>query len=186
MPYSSSVFDRKIERLLRKLAPKRLLDVGAGAGKYGKLAKRAVPRAHLTAVEVEIDYVRRFRLRSVYDVVWTMSAVDLIRPEHFERQFDVVTIGDTLEHFRKSDGIDLLNYLVYRCKWLVVQFPVAYLQDAVDGYASEAHISIWGETDFAGFDCTSTIASGQQRLLVLKGFLRHPLSVAAVDAALHK
>ena len=41
---------------------------------------------------------------------------------------DVVIIGDCIEHLRKSIGLDLINYFVYRCKYIIIIFPSKYIQ----------------------------------------------------------
>src|SRR3989344_7453428 len=152
MPYSSFIFDKSIEEIIRLLKPETLLDLGAGAGKYGELAKKINSSIKLTAVEIEKDYIKNFKLPSIYDEVWNISATDLINPKYYDQIFDVIMIGDIIEHLRKSDGIDLLNFLIYRSRWIAVQFPHRYLQNSVEGYHSEAHISVWSAKDFDSFE----------------------------------
>src|SRR3989338_7996016 len=110
MPYSSFVFDKSIEEIIRLLKPQTLLDLGTGAGKYGELAKKISPSTKLTAIEIEKDYIKKFRLLSIYDEVWNISVTDLINPKYYDSNFDVIMIGDIIEHLNKSDGIDLLNF----------------------------------------------------------------------------
>jgi hypothetical protein len=44
------------------------------------------------------------------------------------RTYDAVILGDCIEHMRKSVGLDLLNFLVYRSSIIVVKFPVQMIQ----------------------------------------------------------
>jgi hypothetical protein len=53
---------------------------------------------------------------------------------------------------RKSVGLDLLNFLVYRSKLIIVKFPLQMIQNAWQGHKSEAHLSVWSEHDFHGMD----------------------------------
>ena len=62
MPYSSSIFDKSIEEIIRLLKPESFLDLGAGAGKYGELVKKINSSIKLTAVEIEKDYIKNFKL----------------------------------------------------------------------------------------------------------------------------
>ncbi len=182
MPYSSFVFDNAIAEAIRLVKPKTFLDVGAGAGKYGAMVKRISPGAKTIAIELEKDYIEKFNLRSVYSDVWTMSATDIIQPKYFDEVFDVVMLGDVLEHLKKSCGIDLINFFVYRCRWMVIEFPDRYLQNSVDGYAAEAHISAWSESDFESFERTKMIAKDTQRLIVIRGYHENSITTKEMEA----
>jgi len=186
MPYSSFVFDPVISRFLEKIQPKTFLDIGAGAGKYGELIKKLDSNVLSTAVELEDDYIKKFNLNSIYDEVWNMSATDLIAPKYYEKTFDVVMVGDVIEHLKKSDGVDLLNFLVYRSRWIILQFPHQYLQNAVDGYEAEAHIAVWADDDLAVFEKTKMWSKDTQRLVMIRGYLENGVSVKAVEDALEK
>jgi hypothetical protein len=186
MPYSSPLFDSSIKEIVKLLNPVTVLDIGAGAGKYGELIKDVLPTASTTAIEIEADYIERFSLKSIYGQVWNMNVGDLISPKYYELNFDLVMIGDIIEHLRKSDGLDLINYLVYRSKWILIEFPHHYLQNAVDGYSSEAHISVWGEIDFKIFDATSLYKNDGQRFIVVKGYLDDSVQLEEVEKILAK
>ncbi len=89
--------------------------------------------------------------------------INLIRPKYFDSRFDIVMAGNIFEHLRKSESIDLLNFLIYRSRWIIVEFPHRYLQNAVDGYGSEAHISVWADNVFFRLKelvCTQKIHNG--------------------------
>ena len=186
MPYSSFIFDRSIEEIIRLLKPETLLDLGAGAGKYGELAKKINQSIKLTAVEIEKDYIKNFKLPSIYDEVWNISATDLINPKYYDSNFDVIMIGDIIEHLKKSDGIDLLNFLIYRCRWIILEFPNRYLQNSVDGYHSEAHISVWTKDDLISFERTRLYEKDTQRLVVLRGYLENQMSIADIESLINK
>ena len=184
MPYSSFIFDKSIEEIIRLLKPQIFLDLGAGAGKYGELVKKISPSTKLTAVEIQRDYIKKFRLPSIYNEVWNISVTDLINPKYYDSNFDVIMIGDIIEHLKKSDGIDLLNFLIYRCRWIILEFPHHYLQNSVDGYHSEAHISVWTKDDFVSFERTQLYEKDTQRLVVLRGYLENKTSVADVESVI--
>ncbi len=186
MPYSSFIFDKSIEEIIRLLKPETILDLGAGAGKYGELARKINPSIKLTAVEIEQDYVKKFNLSSIYDEVWNISVTDLINPKYYDSAFDVVMIGDIIEHLKKSDGIDLLNFLIYRCRWIILEFPYRYLQNSVDGYHSEAHISVWTKNDFISLERTPLYEKDTQRLILLRGYLENKMTVADIESLINK
>jgi SAM-dependent methyltransferase len=113
MPYSDFVFDREVEGLIESMLPRSVLDIGPGAGKYGKmiqgLRSRGVDIPHLAAIEIDASYVEQFELNGIYDVVQVGDATSLpdIGPDAC---WDLVILGDVLEHFRKSRGVVLLDY----------------------------------------------------------------------------
>lgn len=151
MPFSDAAFDMEVELYFRLTGHETVLDIGPGEGKYGKLLRGARPDARLIGIELDADYVAEYKLRDLYDEVWVMDAGDLINDAN--RVFDAVIIGDCIEHMRKSVGLDLLNFLVYRSKVILVKFPLQMLQNAWEGHASEAHLSVWSKNDFNGMDC---------------------------------
>lgn len=171
MPYSSTIFDRKICDLLVEIKPKTVYDIGAGAGKYGLLLKKNFPNTYSIGIELDREYIKQFKLEKSYCEIWNIAAEDLISPRYYDFDFDTVILGDIIEHLKKSDGIDLLNFLIYRTRWILIQYPVKYIQNTVDGKSQEAHISIWGDRDFAQFEVQKKFSQKSQRLILLKGFL---------------
>lgn len=149
MPGSSQLLDDHIRNVIRRAEGTRFLDLGCGAGKYGWFTKEIRPEATIEGYEIDASYVDRFGLSQWYDTVHVASCMDVL--DRVDDTWDLVTIGDCIEHLRKSDGIDLINFLVYRCKYLLVCWPDQFLQGAVDGHRHEAHISVWTPSDFAPF-----------------------------------
>jgi len=82
--------------------------------------------------------------------------------------------------------MDLLNFLIYRSRWIIVQFPYRFLQNASGGYNSEAHISVWAESDFLSFERTRMYVKDTQRLIVLRGYLENAISVEKIELALEE
>ena len=65
MPYSSTIFDESIKRILEVISPREVLDLGAGAGKYGKMVKENFNTRKCIAVEIDEDYIERFNLKTL-------------------------------------------------------------------------------------------------------------------------
>ncbi len=172
MPYSSTLLDTKIENILKKIKPETVYDIGAGAGKYGLMIKEKINSVkNLIAIEIDRDYIEKFKLKEIYTEVKNMSVNNLISEDFYDTNFDTVIIGDCIEHLKKSEGIDLLNFLVYRSKWILVQYPVKYLQNTFEGKHQEAHISVWGDNDFISFDIEKKLVAGQQKFVLIKGYI---------------
>lgn len=150
MPFSATEFDREIELYFRLTHHDSVVDIGPGEGKYGRMLRRLNGNTRLIGVEHDADYVEQYKLRDLYDEVWVSDAAELMN--ELDRNFDAVIMGDCIEHMRKSIGLDLLNFLVYRSKIIMVKFPLQMLQNAWQGHKSEAHVSVWSEHDFRGMD----------------------------------
>jgi SAM-dependent methyltransferase len=157
MPFSAPVFDESIKALLARMAPASVLDIGPGAGKYGRivndLRREGTKIARLVALEIDPQYIEQFELGKIYDEVRCGSAADL--PDgRSDEAFDLVILGDVLEHLRKSDGLDLVDFLFYRVKYMLLVIPIDYVQGAWEGHPHEAHISTWYPEDFDRYKAT--------------------------------
>lgn len=158
------------------MAPSRALDVGAGSGKYGRLLRRAASGCEVVALEADPSHPDRFALSDVYRRVEVCDAARWWRTNS-EETFDLVVVGDCLQHLPKSDGQDLLNAMVYRCAWLVVLVPEFIVQGAVDGADSAVHRSVWSERDMHWHDLWAWDNTRAISLFLLRGYLPSPLSI---------
>ena len=178
MPYSAVVFDQTIAALIAKMAPTSVLDIGPGAGKYGLIVKAlrelGVEIESLAAVEIDESYIEQFKLNDIYDMV-QLGDASMLPDVGPDAQWDLVILGDVLEHFRKSRGTDLIEYLYYRTKYIILVVPIDYIQGAWEGHHAEAHISTWYPADFARYkaSCFSSMSgSGSEIQLILINGLR--------------
>src|SRR5689334_18537549 len=83
-----------ISHEIARLRPATVLDVGPGQGTYADLLRQVTPSAHWSAVEVFAPYVDTYGLAAKYDRVEVVDIRDFSWPQHF----DVVILGDVLEH----------------------------------------------------------------------------------------
>lgn len=169
MPYSGFVFDQEVRDFLAKNSFNNYLDIGCGAGKYGKFIKELVPQAHVHGIEVCARYIEEFSLHSIYNVITQQNINEFIR-SNLEYTTDIVIIGDCIEHLWKSDGLNLINFLVYRCKYMILIFPSELVQFSELGEKHENHISVWSEHDFTPFRYQYS-KKGCMNLCVLEGYL---------------
>ena len=169
MPYSNSTFDQAIKDFIINHRMTKYLDIGAGAGKYGSMIKKAIPLAFVEAVEIDKKYIIEFQLHKIYNTIHNCDINNFIddNPDYVT---DVVIIGDCIEHLRKSIGLDLINYFVYRCKYIIIIFPSKYIQYSWCGHSHEAHISVWSEKDFVNFD-HSFIKQNQMNMVIIRGYI---------------
>ena len=175
MPYSDATFDAEAEAFLRHNPHPRYLDIGPGAGKYGQMIKRLFPAATVEAIEADSSYISRFHLKSIYDKVYVGRA-EAFFDKHPRYTTDIAIIGDTIEHLKKSDGIDLLHELVYRTRWIVVIFPNKVVQYDWEGHVSEVHRSVWAPQDFSSFDFRHK-RRGYMNFVTVRGYIGDPRAV---------
>jgi len=169
MPHSDPSFDEQIKELIETSNFENFLDIGPGAGKYGKMIRSVFPDARIEAVEVNNTYIQEFNLTEIYDNILNENIGGFIEA-HPDYKADLVIIGDCIEHLRKSVGVDLINYFLYRSKKSIVVFPHKYVQYSWQGNVNEAHISVWSDKDFENFDF-DYYKNGFMRLSVVTGYL---------------
>ena len=149
MPFSLPAFDALVGQHLRQLAPARVLDVGAGAGKHGKLVRAHLPAAHLEGVEPTESYHAKFALSEIYHRLYPLS-IQAFLQEHSRQTYDLVIIGDVLEHLFRSEALDVLDCLLYRTTWLLALWPTNMPQnDEYDNNKYEIHKSNFKLADLA-------------------------------------
>ena len=136
MPYSDNSNTEWMRWLLEQLQPQSIIDIGAGAGKYGQLSKEILPGCHTTAVEIWAPYAIQFGLDKIYDRVDICDA----RIYPFQ-EVDLVIMGDVLEHMTKEDALALWERISKVAKNAVISIPIVhYPQDEYEGNPYEIHI----------------------------------------------
>jgi len=165
MPSSRPNTIATVIHLVRQLKPRSILDVGVGFGKWGHLF-----REYTDIVEAEADPARYERQnwqvkidgieghaayvtemhRYLYDQIHVGDACDLIRKLP---AYDLIFMGDIIEHFEKEDGRQLLREAFEKCNKAVIvttpKFETA--QSERCGNELERHRSLWSAADFGKF-----------------------------------
>lgn len=150
MPFSSNTFDSLLVDHVNKLSPETILDVGAGAGKNGKLIRNFY-KGTLDAIEPYRDSIQEYSLGKIYNNIYQLGLKDYL--DHYSHnRYDLIIFGDILEHLYKSQVIDYLDYLVYRTKWIIIIWPTNLVQDDTLGSIYEIHRSNFNLKDLSDFD----------------------------------
>lgn len=170
MPYSDSRLDNIVKQMLQKLAPKTILDIGPGYGKYSRLVREVLPpETIIEAVEIDKSYIKKFNLTEHYNKVHNLPVQKFIE-DGIDKNYDLIIFGDVIEHLKKSEGIDAVNFFVYRSKNILIQWPHGYIQNTWEGREHEAHISVWGKSDFLNFDY-KWYEKDYMRLVLINGYV---------------
>lgn len=135
MPFSTPVFKLEtVDYLKGKFdSSSTILDVGAGAGYYSKHLKDLFP--NMDAVEIYERYIPMFNLLEKYNNVWVADILT------FEFDFyNIILLGDVLEHISEHDGINLVKRLYGKCDELVIAIPFNAPQGPWGGNIYETHL----------------------------------------------
>jgi 2-polyprenyl-3-methyl-5-hydroxy-6-metoxy-1,4-benzoquinol methylase len=161
VPYSDDSGRSYVAEILGRLSPSRVLDVGPGAGAYGRLVRQVLTVDVLDAVEAWEPYVERFALLDIYDAV---TIEDVRKVTKFD--YDLVIFGDVLEHMSRDDAVAVYGLARAQAKAVIVSMPIIhYPQGEEEGNPFEAHVvdhwhhedilaAFEGLTEFRLFDVT--------------------------------
>lgn len=110
-----------------------ILDIGCGHGFYFKLLNHHFKK--FDAVEIWEPYIEEYKLNDLYDNVFNVNILDF----EFD-YYDIIIMGDILEHLSREDASNLLNKIKDKCKELIVVVPYYLPQDEVFGNKYEIHL----------------------------------------------
>jgi len=148
MPFSTDIFNGLIENHIKKINPQSILDVGAGAGKYGKLIKSILPSANVEGIEPTLQYLVDYKLNDTYNKIHSTTIKDFANKNPRNR-YNIVIFGDVLEHFFRSEAIDYIDYFLYRSDWVFVLWPTFMPQDDAMDNSYEIHKSNFNLIDLS-------------------------------------
>lgn len=124
-----------------------ILDVGAGNGKWGKLIRSWVPGMHanvqrLVALEICSAYAKDYRLADIYDEV---LVVDLRQYTGWDNGYDVIILGDVLEHVCRADALKLIGQLRRTTARVYLTVPISKCAQNGSIYKNshETHLDQW-------------------------------------------
>jgi len=159
MPSSQIENISTITGWIAALDPCSILDVGVGFGKYGVLTREYTDVRHGRYKKddwsVVIDGIEIFEpyfnpVWQVYNRVYCQDALALL--PHL-KNYELVLLGDVIEHFRKKEGRRLLDACMRMATLaVIVSTPLGpYPQGALCGNEHERHLSEWTPRDFEGW-----------------------------------
>ena len=177
MPTSDTNQVPGILKLIGECQPDSVLDVGVGWGRYGALLRLGLERGYADISDrsnwqVRIDGIEAFAgyigdiQRSVYNEIHLGTVQKTIGNLG---TYDVILLGDVIEHLEKDEGVQLLKELVNKARLRVVLATPngRYDQDAMFGNQFEKHRSVWSPADFAAYPGCEIYANRKSLIAVL-------------------
>ena len=137
MPHSHPFGKEWAADLFAVAQPKRILDIGAGAGMWvDALRHRAPEPQHWIAVEVWEPYIEKYALASKYDEIINTDVRFITLPD-----IDLVIAGDVLEHIPEAEAVVLVERMKWHARHVLISVPVVhYEQGALEGNPHETHL----------------------------------------------
>ncbi len=144
--------------VLMKIAPRRVLDIGVGFGRWGIITREFCDvwfqRVLTDEWAVQIEGIEGFEKniadyhRAFYNRIHIGDARHFI--PRLTGPWDVTIYGDVLEHFEREEAYRLLRTSINYSKYVLLNIPLGddYPQDALYENEYERHLSTWGEHDF--------------------------------------
>lgn len=145
MPTSEHWQIPRICDVLVRERPQTVLDVGAGYGKFGLLAREYGGATRVDAIDANPP---RF---PVYDqvILGDLRNLETLLPASSPR-YDLALFIDVIEHLEKPDALKLLDALTRRARRVLVTTPWGFRPQEIPGMPFEAHRSGWHPWDFSG------------------------------------
>ena len=135
--HNNSVNDDTM-RQINIIAPKKIVDFGAGDGFYGKLLKYLLPQCHTTGVEIEKSYPAEFGLVEIYDDLFVCSLEDFIDSISSNNDYNLAIFGDVLEHLEENYMKEIIKKAVSLFPYIIINSPIGF-QPQNHALASEIH-----------------------------------------------
>jgi hypothetical protein len=120
-----------------------ILDIGCGEGKWGKLLKNKV--STIDGVEAWAPYIQKYNLYQYYNNLFNID----IRLFEFNQKYDIVILGDVLEHLQYNEAIEVLNKLKLNTNIIYLTLPITIcIQDGnIIGNPYETHHYQWSDKE---------------------------------------
>lgn len=146
-----------ILNLIVAAAPRSVLDIGPGFGKYGVLCREyleVIPgmapeapyppprRVTIDCIEICPEYLSPIH-GYVYDNVYIGHALNILR-RLADRSYNLALLIDVLEHFSSEQAVQLMDQVIRVAQTALVATPTTDIpQAAVFGNEHERHRSHW-------------------------------------------
>jgi 2-polyprenyl-3-methyl-5-hydroxy-6-metoxy-1,4-benzoquinol methylase len=175
--------------LVRAQNPERILDVGCGDGFYGMLFRRYLADGNVTkgrgfhlkatwkhridAIEIFPAYITPAH-KYIYDFIYDgKNAVDYFKELSPSMKYDLIFMGDLIEHLDKATGRAMIDNTVHHlrpngCLLIVTPRKKTQWNESPNDNPYEAHKSLWDEYAFDCIEGFEIVASQARVKLVVQ------------------
>jgi len=160
---------------------KSVLDIGCGFGKWGFLIRLYLQLwvvdilkedyqnykkgLRIDAIELYEPYITNLQ-REIYNNIVIGDVRELIKSADF---YDLIIMGDVLEHISFKDGMAVLREALKKSKYLIIAMPGYFEKGApFMGNDAEIHQYVWQDSDFPYNPKIVNI--GNQRVIIYDNF----------------
>lgn len=146
---------------LMKIAPRYVLDIGVGYGRWGMITRefcdvwygRVTQKewaVYVAGIEGYKDNIARYHA-DFYNDIHIGDARKLIYT--LEKPWNVIIFGDVLEHFERQTAEEILTWSLEHSDYALINIPLGAEWPQTDLYSNpyEKHLSAWNEADFERF-----------------------------------
>lgn len=130
LDYAGNLISQQVREKVGK--DKRILDIGAGWGKYRFL----LPEYEMDALDIWEPYIEKHKLNAYYRKVYIADAGDFNYPENY----GAIIMGDVLEHLPIEQAQKAIRDACNHADYVFVATPFEMEQHEVEGNPHEAHI----------------------------------------------
>lgn len=162
MPTSTYMHIVTVVRFLQNIMPASILDIGLGNGKMGFIARDLLDvmigqrhrkdawKVRIDGIEIFQDYIQDHQ-EAIYDDIYIGDAFEVIDTLG---TYDLIILGDVLEHLPKEKAWRFLDKCVAHCNnHLMINIPLGekWTQPVIYGNPHEEHLSFWSSEEFEPF-----------------------------------
>jgi len=147
--------------LVRRLNPKTILDVGVGFGRWGILFREYLDvwehgqnrinwKTEIDGIEIYPGYINEYH-SYFYNTIYIEDALAHLRNQ--DKHYDLINLGDVVEHYKKKDGKELLELSLKHGRYVLMNIPIGkhWEQKGTAENPYEEHKSTWYNSDFTGY-----------------------------------
>ena len=148
---------------IRRIQPNKILDVGFGFGRWAMICREFLElwqgRTNIEDWKLQIDGVEIFNAnieeyhKFFYSNIFNEDIFGYLQKA--DTNYDLIILGDVLEHFERSKANELLDLCLERADYIILNIPLGknWQQGILYNNPYECHLSFWTKRDIKRRNC---------------------------------